>query len=239
MNQQKTLDEINDTRTDKVLTPSSLAKEILKDSDLLSGDNNVWELTQSKLKSNVIQSENKSTVFGDIGFGGSDGQARLFDSINHEKDELFEDRPLIDPNGLSISQRLIESAFEKSDTRNLKDIQVADTISMYVSTFAKICSRHLAENSLRKLINGKMAGVKYESEEIDIWTNDGESVQVLTSSAKEPKSASKKIDNPENVDKYVVIHFKNDGSAGVGVEDVPDDGNYPYGKGAHITARDT
>ena len=204
-----TLESLNGKRTSAVITPMQIANRAVEHAEL---PETVRSLTHSKLMSNVIESENKSTVFGSINFNN---QSELCSFINYNVDELF-----TRANNVSIIDELVGKAWDIAQERGGGDIVEMDTISAFISTFSKIMARHLAEKNLCDLINGRMGKTEDETKDIDLFTNNGETVQLLTSSAKNPKNATKKLNKPGNVDKYVVIHYKDDGNAGIGAQSV-------------------
>lgn len=98
-------------------------------------------------------------------------------------------------------------------------------------------ARHTAEADLARAVGGTVAPASREGEAVDVLAN-GHTVQVLTSGADSPRTANEKMsaDERERIDFYVVLHIKNDGTFGVGVNDMREDDQTPRGESAAAKA---
>lgn len=221
----------NGKRTNEVITPRILAGHAM--------ENMAHELTDSEkprlqifvsenMSRRVLELENKSTVFSDIEFGGDTGQSELASHFNYKKSNI----------GREFCGILKDSAEVRCQKNGIRtELGRMSHLAATIVTFSKIMARHLAEMNFCRLIGGHMGSTEDEHDEADIWTKNDKSVQILTSRAESPKTRNEKIDNPEKVDYYVVIHYKNDGSAKIGVQKVPNSKELvAKHKRAHLTA---
>lgn len=186
-------------------------------------------MCKEQLTRKVLECENKATVFSGLNFGGQNGQSKLASELKYD----YENIDSVFCHNLKLSAEL------RCEENNISGtIGRMSHLAATIVTFSKIMARHFSEMDFCKLIGGKMAGTKMENEEIDIFTKNGDTVQILTSKAENPESRTSKIDNPAKVDYYVVIHYKNDGMARIGVQKVPNtQKKVPQNKRAHLTAK--
>lgn len=101
-------------------------------------------------------------------------------------------------------------------------------VAARAAELGRALARHYSERSLADEIGGDVAKIELEGEAIDVETAEGLAVQVFTCFPKAEstsgKPAKEKMDEADtkHVDRYVVLHANDDGTFGVGVNNLND-----------------
>jgi len=175
-----------------------------------------------------VEAANKALVTGSAGFQMFSGVA---DAVGGDDRELFES-PVF--GGLTFPECLLARAMDAYDDRELQDALLENM----AFTAAEGLSRMFTETLVAEVIGGEVAPPEVETDEIDVYGPNDETIQVLTTVAESGGATWRSkygVSEPDEVgfDYYVVVQL-HDEEVGTGIVRIDDD----YETSAPIQARD-